>query len=66
MYNNTMLLFSKLLLKFKRVHWDDNNKIYPTYSADEYDRTSIKPEIYNKKPVKQYNILNYFTFRPYK
>lgn len=30
MYNNTMLLFSKLLLKFKRVHWDDNNKIYPT------------------------------------
>jgi hypothetical protein len=66
MYNNTMLLFSKLLLKFKRVHWDDNNKIYPTYSADEYDRTSIKPAIYNKKPVKQYNILNYFTFRPYK
>ncbi len=57
-----MLLFSKLLLKFKRVHWDDNNKIYPTYSADEYDRTSIKPEIYNKKPVKHYNIFSRFIF----
>jgi len=54
-----LVIFSKLLSKFKKVHWDDNHKIYPTYSADDYDRKTIELEDYNKS-VKYKTISNYF------